>query len=74
MVDDKVTVKLNGQLVVDNVTLENCRERDKPIYSRGPLELQNHGNKLYFKNIYIRHVDSDSASPAASRKPSQSGQ
>ncbi len=57
MVGDKVTVKLNGRLVVDNVTLENYWERDKPIYRRGPIELQNHGNKLYFKNIYIRAID-----------------
>jgi hypothetical protein len=56
MVGDKVTVKLNDVLVVDNVVLENYWERDKPIYPTGQIELQNHGNTLYFKNIYIREI------------------
>jgi hypothetical protein len=54
MIGEKVWVWLNGELVVDNVTLENYWERDKPIYPTGQIELQNHGNTLYFKNIYIR--------------------
>ncbi len=56
MVGDKVTVKLNGQLVVDEVVLENYWERDKPIYSTGQIELQNHGNTLWFRNIYLREI------------------
>ena len=32
MVGDKVTVYLNNQLVMQNVTMENYWERDKPIY------------------------------------------
>lgn len=56
MVGDKVTVKLNGKLVVDNVVLENYWERDKPIYSTGAIELQNHGNTLYFRNIFVREL------------------
>lgn len=61
MVGDKVTVKLNDQLVVDNVVLENYWERDKPIYPSGQIELQNHGNSLYFKNIYLREIKQDEA-------------
>jgi hypothetical protein len=56
MVGDKVTVHLNGQLVVDNVTLENYWERDKPIYETGQIELQHHGDPLHFKNIYIKEI------------------
>ena len=56
MVGDRVTVKLNGKLVVDNVVMENYWERDKPIYPAGQIELQNHGNTLYFKNVYIREL------------------
>ncbi len=56
MVGEKVTVKLNGKLVVDNVVMENYWERDKPIYPTGSIELQNHGNTLYFKNIYVREI------------------
>jgi hypothetical protein len=56
MVGERVTVKLNGELVVDNVVMENYWERDKPIYPAGQIELQNHGNTLYFKNIYLREI------------------
>jgi hypothetical protein len=56
MVGEKVTVWLNGELVVDDVVMENYWERDKPIYPTGAIELQNHGNTLYFKNIYIREL------------------
>lgn len=57
MVGDKVTVWLNDKLVTDNVVLENYWERDKPIYPTGQIELQNHGNTLYFKNIYLKKLD-----------------
>jgi hypothetical protein len=56
MIGEKVSVWLNDKLVVDDVVLENYWERDKPIYSTGQIELQNHGNTLYFKNIYIREI------------------
>lgn len=62
MVGEKVSVWLNGELVVDNVTLENYWERDKPIYPTGQIELQNHGNTLYFRNVYIKRLDA--AAPA----------
>ncbi|MCX8037619.1 MAG: DUF1080 domain-containing protein [Candidatus Sumerlaeia bacterium] len=56
MIGDRVTVHLNGELVVDNVVMENYWERDKPIYPSGQIELQNHGNKLFFRNIFIREI------------------
>lgn len=56
MVGEKVTVFLNEQLVVKNVTMENYWERDKPIYPTGQLELQHHGDELQFKNIYVREI------------------
>ena len=56
MIGDKVTVYLNGELVVDNVVMENYWDRSKPIYPTGQIELQNHGNFLYFRNIYIREI------------------
>jgi hypothetical protein len=56
MVGDKVTVYLNNKLVVHNVTMENYWERNKPIYPVGQIELQHHGDPLWFKNIYIREI------------------
>jgi len=57
MVGDKVTVKLNGHLVTDNVVMENYWDRKKPIYDKGQIELQNHGNTLWFRNIYLKELD-----------------
>jgi hypothetical protein len=59
MVGDKVTIHLNGKLVVDNTVLENYWERDKPLYATGQIELQNHGNTLWFKNVYIKEIPRD---------------
>jgi hypothetical protein len=56
MVGDKVWVKLNGKLVVDGVILENYWDRSKPIFPTGDIQLQNHGNTLWFKNIYIKEL------------------
>ena len=56
MVGERVTVKLNGKLVVDRVVMENLWESDKPIYTSGQIELQNHGNTLWFRNIYIKEL------------------
>jgi hypothetical protein len=55
MVGDKVTIHLNGQLVTDTV-LENYWDRSIPCYEKGPIELQNHGNTLYFRNIFIKEL------------------
>jgi hypothetical protein len=56
MVGDRVTIHLNDQLVVDNTVLENYWDREQPLPTTGQIELQNHGNTLYFKNIYIREL------------------
>jgi hypothetical protein len=56
MVGQRVSVWLNGVLVVDNVTMENYWERRKPIYPTGQIELQHHGSRLEFKNIYLREL------------------
>ena len=56
MIGEKVTVYLNDELVVDDVVMENYWQRGKPIYPTGQIELQNHGNYLYFRNVYIREI------------------
>lgn len=57
MKGEKVTVFLNGEKVVDDVALENWPDYDGPIPSTGPIELQHHGDPLYFRNIYIKELD-----------------
>jgi 3-keto-disaccharide hydrolase len=54
---DLVTVELNKVLVVDSAPLENFWEKGKPLPATGPIELQHHGDKLWFKNIYIKELE-----------------
>ena len=56
MKGEKVTVYFNGVLVVDNVTLENYWDRSQPIFPTGQIELQAHGSRCYFRNIYIKEL------------------
>jgi len=57
MIGEKVTVYLNGILVVDNVTLENYWDRKLPIFPREAIELQAHGTDLAFRDIYVREIN-----------------
>jgi len=56
MTGEKVTVYLNGILVVDSITLENYWDRNIPIFPKESIELQAHGTHLEFRDIYIREI------------------
>lgn len=56
MIGEKVDVYLNGKCVVDNVILENYWDRKIPIFPKGQIELQCHGDPIEFKNIFIREL------------------
>lgn len=56
MKGDRVTVRLNGILVVDNVPLENYWDRSRPIFPVEQIELQAHGSKVYYRDIFIRKL------------------
>jgi hypothetical protein len=56
MVGDRVTVELNGELVVDNVVLENYWDRSLPIFPEEQIELQAHGTYVAYRDIYIREL------------------
>ena len=56
MIDERVTVFLNGILVVDDVVLENYWDRSQPIFPTEQIELQSHGSTLYFRNVFIREI------------------
>jgi len=57
MIGENVTVYLNGELVVDNVRMDNYWDRSVPIFDIGTLELQAHGNRLAFRDIYVREIN-----------------
>lgn len=56
MVGDRVWIKLNDRMVVDNTPLENYWFRGQPLPTKGPIELQHHGNRLEFRNIYVKEL------------------
>jgi hypothetical protein len=56
MTGSRAHVFLNGELVTRDTVLENYWDRAQPIFPRGQIELQSHGDQLWFKNIYIREI------------------
>ena len=61
MVGDRVSVWLNGQLVVDDAVMENYFDRTQPVPARGPIQLQTHGGEIRWRNIFIREIGSEEA-------------
>ncbi len=56
MVGDEVTIHLNGELVVDKAPLANYWDKGKPLPKAGPIELQFHGDPLWFRNIFVKEL------------------
>lgn len=53
---DRTSVWLNGQLVVDGAPLENYFDRSSPLFPKGPIQLQTHGNEVRWRNLFIREI------------------
>ena len=57
----RLTVKLNGIMIHNDVELPN-RTTASPVPEgpdAGPIYLQNHGNPVRFKNIWVQPIDAD---------------
>jgi hypothetical protein len=54
MVGDKVTVRLNDKLVVDDAKFIPL---GKAPPATGPIELQVHGTPLWFRNVFVKELD-----------------
>jgi hypothetical protein len=69
MTGQRVSVWLNGSLVVDQAILENYFDRKlpvaerRPIPERGPIQLQTHGGEISWRNIFIREIPPSPAKP-----------
>ncbi|MBO9639078.1 MAG: DUF1080 domain-containing protein [Siphonobacter aquaeclarae] len=53
---DRVTVYLNGELVVNNVPLENYWDRKLPLFTEEQIELQAHGSPVAYRDIFIKEL------------------
>ncbi len=56
MMGEEVTVYLNGELVTDNVPLENYWNKNIPIFPEEQIELQAHGSRVAYRDIYIKEL------------------
>lgn len=61
MKGERVTVYLNGELVVNDVLLENYWDRKIPIFVKDAIELQAHGNHIVYRNIYVKELKPEAA-------------
>jgi hypothetical protein len=61
MVGARVSVWLNGKLVVDHALLENYYDRKVPVPAKGPIQLQTHGGEIRWRDIYLREIGADEA-------------
>ncbi|HYH56370.1 MAG TPA: DUF1080 domain-containing protein, partial [Anseongella sp.] len=73
MKGEKVTVYLNGVLVVDNVVLENFWDRSLPIFPEEQIELQAHGTRVAYRDIYLRRLSGDIEKFALSEEEEKEG-
>ncbi len=56
MIGEYVNVWLNGKHIVEDAKLSNYFERDKPVPSEGPIELQTHGGEIRWRNVFLREI------------------
>lgn len=61
MVGSRVSVWLNGQVVVDHAVLENFFDRKKPVLAKGPIQLQTHGGEMRWRHFFVREIGSEEA-------------
>jgi len=61
MVGERVTVHLNGQLVVDHARMDNFFNPELPLPRSGPIQLQTHGGEIRWRNIFIREIVAEEA-------------
>jgi len=67
MVGARVSVWLNGQLVVNHALMENYYDRKTPVPPKGPIELQTHGGEIRWRNIFLREIPADEANAILAR-------
>jgi hypothetical protein len=64
----RTTVYLNDKLVVDHGILENYFDKKGPLFPKGPVQLQTHGNEVRWKNIYVREIGTEEANALLAKK------
>lgn len=60
-VGDRTSVWLNDKLVVDRAPMANFWDRSRPLFARGPIQLQTHGGEIRWRNIFVREIPAEEA-------------
>jgi hypothetical protein len=68
MVGARVSVWLNGKLVVDHANMENYYDRKTPVPTKGPIQLQTHGGEIRWRNVRLREIGGEEANRILARK------
>jgi hypothetical protein len=74
MVGERVSVQLNGKLVVDHARMDNYFNRKEPIPRTGPIQLQTHGKPIAWRNVYLREIKSAEANKILAAKTWKDGE
>ena len=69
----RTSVWLNGKMVVDNAIMENYFDRSRPIFPKGPIQLQTHGGEISWRNVFVREIGSDEANKILRESSSSEG-
>ena len=60
-VGSRTSVWLNRHLVVDHAIMENFWDRSRPLFTKGPIQLQTHGGEIRWRNLFVREIPADEA-------------
>lgn len=64
----RTTIYLNDKLVVDNAIMENYWDRKKPLWAKGPIQLQTHGGEIRWRNVFVREIPAKEANEFLMKK------
>ncbi len=64
----RTSVWLNGEHVVDHAIMHNFWDRKRPLFGKGPIQLQTHGGEIRWRNVFIREIPADEANEILARE------
>jgi hypothetical protein len=67
-IGSRTSIWLNDKLVVDNAIMENYWDRKKPLWAKGPLQLQTHGGEIRWRHVYLREIPAAEANDFLMKK------
>lgn len=66
----RTSVWLNGKMVVDHAIMENYFDRKMPLFVKGVIQLQTHGNEISWRNLFVRKIEAEEANKLLAEKAS----